>query len=182
MVKTGLDCRPVELKGKKVNNGNQLSWSAKKTNYTAFVLERSSSSSNQFVTIATIEKQASGEYLFIDKDAPAGTNSYRLRMLEGNGNKYSNMVHLKWTPTGITVFPNPVKNQVNIIFEGNNTDIYELQLINTSGQVLLQNQLKGFINRQYQLHRTSGMKPGIYFLKVINTTTNATTIHKLLFD
>jgi hypothetical protein len=173
---------PVELKGKRINNSNQLSWSAKNTNYKAFVLERSNTSSNQFITIATIEKQASGEYLFTDKEAPDGTNIYRLRMLETNGHRYSNMVHLKWASTGITVFPNPVKDQMNILFEGSSINNYQIQLINVSGQVLLQNQLKGFTNRNYQLHRTNAMNPGIYFLKIINNTNNSSTIHKLLFD
>jgi hypothetical protein len=90
------------------------------------------------------------------------------------------MLNLLWRNNDLTVYPNPVKNKLNLSFNGPSTN-YKIQLINVSGQVIYQQDLKNITSGQYSIDRTSTMKPGIYLLKLINTAGNI-TVEKLIFE
>jgi hypothetical protein len=132
------------------------------------------------VPVATIYRQPSGNYAFLDQEAENGTNAYRLKIIAKRSKAYTNIVTINRGIKNLVVYPNPVKNRLSISFKGNSTN-YKLQLINISGQVIYQEKIKNVTSLQYHLDRTSTMKPGIYLLKLISDAGDI-TIQKLLFE
>ncbi|MBL0337122.1 MAG: T9SS type A sorting domain-containing protein [Chitinophagaceae bacterium] len=103
-----------------------------------------------------------GVYNITDPSLSNGVNYYRLRIEKGNGDYvYSAVVALSLrSGLSVTVYPNPVKDEVTIQQIGNihNTTI---QLVDIRGHLIQQIQLTGPV---YKLNM-SKLSSGIYFLK-----------------
>jgi hypothetical protein len=172
---------PVQLKGKRLPDGNQLSWVTNNPVYTEFVIERKNSGSGNFIEIGKLKPQSSGNYVFTDKMPLNGENIYRLKIISGAAVNYTNSVRLQGENSKLVIYPNPVKNQLNISFaEASNTN-YKLQLFNDAGHIVYQEELKNIGIRLYSFDRTTTIKPGIYLLKLISTTGNV-IIRKIVFE
>jgi len=63
---------------------------------------------------------------------------------------------------GITLYPNPVENQLNILIESKDPKIFNVEILNARGQLILS---KNFLssNTNHPL-KTDGLKEGIYLL------------------
>jgi hypothetical protein len=103
-----------------------------------------------------IEKQ----YAFEDKQPFAGTNNYRLKMVDKDGSaEYSKIVTVQNDGrTGISIYPNPVQSTLYV--EGA-TNRISYQIKNTSGQVLI----TGRLNNTEGIN-LSTLSTGIYILVV----------------
>lgn len=169
---------PVLLKGKQVTEGFELSWKTNNSDYLEYIIERKTGP-GVFIPIGKLTVQPTGAYLFIDKQPGNGINDYRLKIIGKTSKGYSNLVHMNWIARNLSVYPNPVKNKFNIVFNGMPGN-YKLQLINISGQVIYQEELKNVTAGQHLLNRSANTKPGIYLLKLINNEGDIIT-HKLIF-
>ena len=123
--------------------------------------------------------QPSGNYIFVDDNPGEGINSYRVKVIGRRSLAYSNISTLNQGIKNLQIYPNPVKNKLNISF-GGSVGNYKLQIVNISGQVMYQEELKR-ITGQFILSRKNNMKPGFYLVKLINID-GSVTVQKILFE
>jgi hypothetical protein len=145
------------------------------------MIERKNSGSGNFIEIGKLKLQSSGNYVFTDKMPFNGENIYRLKIVSNTAISYTNSVRLQGENSKLVIYPNPVKNQLNISFAETNNTNYKLQLFNDAGHIVYQEQLKNVSIRSYSFNRTSTIKPGIYLLKLVSTTGNV-IIKKIVFE
>jgi hypothetical protein len=75
---------------------------------------------------------------------------------------------------GLTVYPNPVKNYVNLQFPAHND--YEIHIFDLTGKEVFQQVSESNSEAQYQL---SNLKAGVYLLVVIDRTQQLSATVKL---
>ncbi len=92
-------------------------------------------------------ENASVTYSFTDANPFSGKNYYRIRQEDLNGNSsYSSIQMLDMEAKGtVAVWPNPAKDIVNIQ-QGNNTDVFNAEIFNQSGQKVSVSRLHSGIN------------------------------------
>jgi hypothetical protein len=97
-----------------------LDWStANEVNAASFELERSVNGKD-FVRISSVSAKNAmlNNYNFVDERLAAGTNYYRLKIVDKDGSyKYSTIVSVKAKSEGVGVFPNPVKGNFTVQHE-----------------------------------------------------------------
>ncbi|MDQ6812213.1 MAG: C25 family cysteine peptidase [Bacteroidota bacterium] len=85
------------------------------------------------------------DYAFVHINVPAGKNYYRLKIIDNDGfSKFSPVRLVTLTNTvSINVYPNPVKDVLNIRVTRTDNKASDLRLINAFGQQLWQRKLNG---------------------------------------
>lgn len=175
---------PVRLRSfdaVKQSNAALLSWSTvQESNSSHFDVEHSADGVN-FIVIGAVQAvgntSVKSDYTFIDHNPITGNNYYRLKMVDKDGNYASSDIRLvnfsiKNIPA-ITVYPNPVINEVHI------TNLRETNLI----QIL---SMDGKLVKNVQANQSainidmSNIAKGVYTIRVTNKFTNEVTCLKLL--
>jgi hypothetical protein len=165
----------------------QLEWiSTNDADVTEYYIERSATKNGVFKTIGKVnsKQQQSSHYIFADSDPLIETTYYRLRMT-GKDNKsgYTNIVVIKTASQNkISVFPNPVKDVMNISFRNDKKQNYSISLFNSAGQMMYETMQKNVTQFNLQYRRTQTMKPGVYVLRVSNTITGEVNTYKVMFE
>ncbi|MDD2984650.1 MAG: T9SS type A sorting domain-containing protein [Crocinitomicaceae bacterium] len=149
---------------KKVRNV-VLNWStASEQNNDRFEIERTTDGIN-WITIQTLSGNGNSNtvinYTGTDRNPINGTNYYRLKQIDFNGeHTFSNVRSVVFTaPTELNVFPNPAKNIVTI----NRGADAVIQIINELGQIMHADQEISGNSTTFNL---SGLNSGVYFVKV----------------
>ncbi len=152
------------LQGKNVN----LQWkTAAELNNTGFYIERANSVNGPWQQIAHVNStnRSGGDvYNYTDISLNAGVYVYRLQQIDTDGsNSYSSILvfNLNNVKNAISIFPNPVKDVVNIY-------AYRQDLLNTSFQVMAADgklMAAGKINGTQTNVACGNWKAGIYIVK-----------------
>ncbi len=139
---------PIKLndfKGTYANGISHLTWNTKQeSNSNYFEIERSADAVN-FSTIGKVyaagfsSKQLS--YYFNDIKVNAGTNYYRLKMMDKDGQyELSNTIILNVAIKGLLVtgiYPNPFLEKINIIISSENISQANIRLFDNAGKILV---------------------------------------------
>ncbi|MBK6266182.1 DUF11 domain-containing protein [Marivirga sp. S37H4] len=161
----------VYFKGEIINDAAELTWqTASEINNDYFELEKSKDGEN-FDIIGIIEGQGTKyeptNYRFFDTGENSGTTYYRFRQIDYDG-KYSYspvvVIQFKEKAGNISLFPNPVKNTLNIVFEEGNISKAQIQLFDNMGRMVI-NQAHTVENNRLSVD-VSGLSAGSYQLKV----------------
>ncbi|MCO5239470.1 MAG: T9SS type A sorting domain-containing protein [Chitinophagaceae bacterium] len=162
---TGLSTLPVTLLSFTANaiaGESELKWeTANEINNKGFYIERSlngiSWETIGFVAAAT-DSRSSYQYRFTDRIPETGTNYYRLKQVDIDGQfEYSPVKNLQYKYSGATLlFPNPASDVLSL---KTRTGKFKAQIINANGKTiaLFQDQ------RNVRIH---SLPAGIYYLKV----------------
>ncbi len=124
-----------------------LSWSAgDKSTADHFLVERSLNGLD-WTTIGTVtaDRYFTGEYQFSDPAAQAGTDYYRLQVIDKDERSiYSKIgsVTIDYVPGAISIYPNPATGHTFSIRTAS-ADPILVNIFNLSGQLLLRTSLKG---------------------------------------
>lgn len=116
-----------------------LEWSTlSELNNALFVIERSGDL-RSFEEIGTIDGQGNSQiqhdYSFTDTAPFPGINYYRLKQIDFDGSYYySDIETVKFETTGIQLWPNPVKTELNFALENPSNHIAELNIFSISGR------------------------------------------------
>lgn len=129
---------------------------------------------NDGVNFTTIGKQISNNFLntntyeLIDKNPLNNTNFYRLTIVEKDGTrKYSSIIRINGHTKNnqLTIFPNPVQENTNIIIPFSKKGSYQISILNAIGQkISTQNYLYNGIDTKLNLPLPSTCKKGKYVL------------------
>jgi len=156
-----------------VDTDVELKWAtASESNNSHFELERSLDGV-RFEAITKIDGAGNSStiqtYSFMDKDALAGTNYYRLTQVDFDGTSESFAIVTAKIETGHTVLhvlPNPVKDIARVRLEGvvSNNAIYTI--VNTTGQVVKTVEVTNIGGIQ-EIDLTN-VQAGVYYLNVVD--------------
>lgn len=154
------------------NNTVGLSWeTASEINNDYFTIERAADARN-WEEIAQIDGAGNSHsrltYSTVDDRPLAGTNYYRLKQTDYNGDfVYSDIEAVNLgEPERLKLYPNPTKQLLTV--EGNPYELQELQLLNIHGQVMpLYIEANPDNTNRLQLD-LSQLKTGIYLLHTRN--------------
>ncbi|MFT3933622.1 MAG: T9SS type A sorting domain-containing protein [Chitinophagaceae bacterium] len=146
----------------------KLTWTtADETNFSRFELQRSADNGTSYSTISTIQAGGNNShYNYTDVAAVQGTNIYRLKMIDIDGQyKFSNtaLATVNCSDKPIVLYPNPTRGSLNISgLKGGQI----IQLYNANGQLLVQQKA---VNTQQQLDLTRYAN-GLYTVIVLDNT------------
>jgi glucose/arabinose dehydrogenase len=186
-----LGALPVTLKkftATRINDGAvQLEWiTANEVNNKGFEIEKRTEAEADFNTIQFLpSKTATGgnekeqSYSYTDNSNSKETVLYRLKQIDEDGrNNYSSIAVVRGSSNKPAVFlnPNPAKDYINITL-GEKSD-YQIQLINTNGQVLFQKNFNG----TYCRIAVSDYKKGLYYIKITNTRSSTSNTQKIFLS
>ena len=170
----------LSFNGSKATGGSQLVWTTEnEENYTGFTLERSANGST-FIALDVEQATGGGSYSYLDQNPVAGLDLYRLKQVDVNGTiTYSNVVQLQYSNLSnaplangnINIFPNPVKDAINlnIVTANSAPATYNISITNSSGYII-----KTFTSQQtVWQNNIADLTPGMYVIKVINNTDNS---------
>ena len=123
-------------------------------------------------TIATGANNSSTTYNFLDITPLQGNNFYRIRSYNQSGSfDYSKTVLVKLGKkgTGISVYPNPLKdNQIGIAFTNMEKGAYQIKLINSLGQTMLTKKLTHPGGSSMVMFTPElGLSAGIYQMEIV---------------
>lgn len=124
----------------------KLDWTTtNEINTKAFEIERSNNNITwkNIGTVATKNMMGTNAYYFIDESKPNNTVYYRLKCVDVDG-KYTysaiKKVVINEVGNGITIYPNPAKDYINIDLASGTTakDVSEIIVYNTTGNLVFQ--------------------------------------------
>ncbi|HEX8460539.1 MAG TPA: T9SS type A sorting domain-containing protein, partial [Segetibacter sp.] len=93
------------------------------------------------------EASQNKEYFYLHENPAAGKNYYRLKIFDTDGSfKYSVVrIVLFANATSITVYPNPVKDVLNISINATGGEISDVRIMNAYGQQMWQQKVNGTV-------------------------------------
>ena len=154
---------PVQLKNITAtikSNGVEVAWNvANEIGIKAYIVERSATGSTDFSAIGTVNTNNKTAYSFIDA-SPVFPVYYRLKIESLDGSiKYSNSLLVNKSVNNISIYPNPVTNNLNVAgLTGKST----LKITNIAGKTMMeQNTDANSLNIDL-----SGLKAGTYILSL----------------
>ncbi len=177
-VLTGLSCTALSVqllyfKGKYEQNTALLEWSsANEINNESFIVERSRYENN-FEPVgevkgagnSTVEKN----YSFIDKYPFPGTNYYRLKQVDYDGNfSYSKTISITTSDKRhtINIYPVPSDKELNCEFYSSENFLVDIAVTDVLGNTILRKDLKAKQGMNKEKIDIEILSPGIYFLKI----------------
>ncbi|MCC6370570.1 MAG: T9SS type A sorting domain-containing protein [Bacteroidia bacterium] len=174
---------PVELLGftaERDNNTARLSWATASEKNSKYFLVQRLNSDGLFENIgdpiiAAGYSNTKRDYMLTDKAPKAGTNYYRLQMVDKDGsNAYSEIKSVEFdAELAPTVFPNPGKEIVTVF---NCRKFDNLSVHNVLGQVVYKANIQG---NQAEIDMTL-LPDGIYFLVLLKQDGTTKSTFKLL--
>lgn len=177
---------PITLKSftaTKLNYAVKLNFeTASEQNVSHFEIQRSSNG-EVFITIAKVNASASRNlsqhYAVDDKNPAFGTNYYRLKTVDNDGKiQFSPLRLVSFninTPETLSVFPNPVKNYLNVNWNVTVKSDKSVSVLDLSGKkvLLFQN-----IKANSLTKNVSTLPKGVYILELSNQKTKQAIGHK----
>ncbi|MFZ1529686.1 MAG: T9SS type A sorting domain-containing protein [Ferruginibacter sp.] len=164
---TPLPLNLLSFEARQAGRQHLLSWkTANEVNISKFIIERSSNGT-QFGPIGEVNATGLNQYSFTDAAVLKGNNFYRLKIMELNGNyKLSEVKLLHAGTTGISLFPNPIKDKALLELDAVNSGKVEIQVLDVTGKTIktYRTQIQPGINRlPIDMNE---LAPGSYILKI----------------
>ena len=149
-----------------------LEWQATGTiEYTGgFYVQRRFEGEYEFQSIAFIKGENNKHgYLAIDANTSSKNTFYRIEYLNNNNSLTTNIEAVKGIPVieYISVYPNPVVNQLNIRFKSDVEDEISIQIFDQTGRTHIPQDLFPVSNQTYEVKAVNDLPTGIYIINVI---------------
>jgi hypothetical protein len=167
----------INFNAKNVNDKSALlNWTTSgEINNDRFEIQRSTSNTD-FETIGSVAGNGttskSLSYTFADNHPEDGTNYYRIKQLDKNGNvSYSPTVSVKFDFRKIEIFPNPAHHKIYIRNNNkfSNHQFLKIQLLDFSGKVLFNQTSKGGDQNIITVNIPAKISNGMYLIIVTNS-------------
>ncbi|MGB4843233.1 MAG: hypothetical protein WBP16_02070 [Ferruginibacter sp.] len=175
----------TSIKANQQNNNIAVEWKvSNQINIKEYEIEKSTDGNNFSkvgIQTATGISGSDVTYNWLDVHAVAGNNFYRVRSIGYAGDvKISQIVKVTMgkSKVGITVYPNPVVNKIiSMLFSNMDKGIYQLRLINATGQAIGTQQLKhNGGNGSQTVNLGQHLAAGNYQLEILKPDNSKTVI------
>ena len=178
----GAGPQPVKLSGFSAVRTKQvvaLEWTTEfEIDAKEFIVERAEG--NEFRSVGTIPSNGNSStkksYSFNDKNENTGATYYRLKNVDLDGKfTYSAIRTVKGigATSDVTIFPNPARSDSKISVVGATANS-SIQLLDFSGKVL-----KNINSNAFNSLDLSGVKNGVYLIRIVEKSTSIVIIKKL---
>jgi carboxypeptidase T len=161
-------------------NTVQLNWEAQTDElHDYFEIERSHDG-NRFISLGKSVKYE--PYQFIDKLPKPGNNYYRIKQFDKDGKTaYSKVINIFIErPFHLTIFPNPVRDQLTISLNSSQTDLFKVQITDVQGKVVYDRIERGAATSTELQVDTKTWKPQVYILRITNSRNELLTTQKVI--
>lgn len=170
---SALPVKFISLAGKRKNNGVQLEWStASELNNKCMEVLRS----NDGYTFTAIGKLPGHgttykfhTYSFLDRQAPEGTNYYRIRQVDDNGKEtYSEIIQCQVWPTAFhleNLYPVPASDNLNISVSSINAENLHVDMTDLNGKPVREEVYKLEPGSNAISFNMTGLEKGVYFTR-----------------
>jgi SprB repeat/Secretion system C-terminal sorting domain len=173
---------PVTLHGEKMDNANRLYWQADKASSNKYHLQRSANSLSGFQTIMATDYAGNGEIFYKDINPPLNDSYYRLEIVGKDGGvDYSNIVLLKKSVTGISIYPNPINSVLYISVNSLQSQSFSISISSLAGQRLFDKTYTDIQDAVLTIPRKSGITSGMYLLTITFLRSNEKQVFKLVY-
>jgi hypothetical protein len=169
------------------NKTVDLNWtSVLEINSDHFAVERSTDAGAHWSVLSTIPAHGSSSqtvnYSFNDMTPSAGTNQYRLQLVDRDGNyAYSVVKAIRMgLISSVSIYPNPARDYVNVTLSGSVTPSVNIRLISQSGQLLMEKQVDNAVGTTVSLPVSS--YPQGNYLILVTGTDGVQQVSKLLIS
>ncbi len=182
----------VNFKGERKGEVNQLDWTTlTEVNNAGFELQRSADGAAftklAYVASRTVDGNSTSSltYTFDDVRPFAGNSYYRLKQLDKDGKfSYSPVVLIKGAKANSviisSIYPNPVRNQLNMVVAAPSAEKVNLLVTDFSGKVVIQ-QAAQLVSGDNQLQvPVQQLSSGTYIIKAICANGCETAVHKFV--
>lgn len=173
-----------------VQQGNNIAveWKmSNQLNISKYVVEKSTDAVN-FAAVASVATSGTNGseaiYNWLDINATAGTNYYRISSIGNSGERtYSNVVNVNMGKTNpvVSIYPNPVSNRtIALQFRDMVAGVYRLRLLNNMGQAMMTTEFShpgGTATKTIELDKD--IRAGTYHMEIIKPD-NTKTVQKLV--
>lgn len=175
------------LKAHYTEHTGRLSWKTyTEENVSRFEVERSTAD-NRYNTIGTVSTRGNSHmmlnYAFTDEHPKAGTNYYRLKVIDEDGKyTYSNVASLNADVKGIRIMhvsPNPFTDNLRVAITSEAACELTIQLVDNAGTQLKMK--KATVDEGSSVvifDKLSNVKKGVYYLKI--TGSDGTDAYKVV--
>jgi hypothetical protein len=169
-----------------VDNGSvELAWTTDlEINSDHFNVQSSTNAGSTWNTIGTVHAAGNSgvtlNYSFVDSHPASGTSEYRLVMVDRDGaTAYSAVKAVRiGSIAAVSVYPNPASDYVNVTLSGDASVSANIQLVNMSGQVLLEKTVTNAGGTTIPL-AVSGYPAGNYVI-VVTGSDGSKQVNKIL--
>jgi photosystem II stability/assembly factor-like uncharacterized protein len=165
----------ISFTAQRNNTANLLKWStADEINTDHFEIQRSSNG-RDFSAIGNIQSLNNGKitnnYQYTDNRPLKALNFYRLKMVDKDGKyTYSLVRSINNTSSfDVTVYPNPVKNNLVLDFVSDKNTDMQVQIVNAEGKVVYSGKMWLAAGESKQTIDATAFSAGNYFIKLIST-------------
>jgi len=152
---------------RKENKQAVIEWEIANTNDLDYFILQKSMDSRTFLDLATFEKQTHNNFSYVE-ELSGGKSYYRLKSVELDGtNSYSELRSITNNDLKWNIFPNPIKEVLNIQSITPNTSNVEteVRIFDTYGHILFLG--NSSLSSNFQIN-TSNWSPGIYIIEIKN--------------
>jgi uncharacterized repeat protein (TIGR01451 family) len=156
------------------NATNLLKWStADEINTDHFEIQRSSNGKD-FSAIGYIQSLNNGKitnnYQYTDNRPLKAVNFYRLKMVDKDGKYTYSLVRSinNASSFDVTVYPNPVKNNLVLDFVSDKNTDMQMQILNAEGRIVFSGKITVAEGESKQTINASAFNAGSYFIKLIS--------------
>jgi len=161
----------VSIRAARTDRGVAVSWKvAQPINIATYKVERSTDGIN-FTSIASTKATTSNDYVVDDNQLPDATIVYyRIQSVELNGTKaYSSIaqVSLNSKAEVASIYPNPVKEVMNVTINGTENTAYTLRIINLAGKEVANTNKAKIATKQFSMN-VSNLAGGVYMVEFTN--------------
>jgi Repeat of unknown function (DUF5650)/Secretion system C-terminal sorting domain len=170
-VSSPLPLKLLSFTGSRQSDKNHLQWkTTDEINTKEFSLERSTDGrSFSSITMVTAAGTGNGNYSYDDAYTATGKVYYRLQMIDNDGRfTYSNIIVLnKDAVTGVTVYPNPIKNTATLYVSDRKLLGTAATITDVNGRAVQQLALRN----HFETIDMAALPPGIYLLRLADGQT-----------
>jgi len=170
---TTLPVHTIHVVATEENNAVLLYWKVTNPkNTTSYQVDRSTDGIH-FETLGSVIGGEASSYSFKDnKIIPATTLYYRIKSVADDGSfKYSNIASLALQAgkRPLSIYPNPVKDNLSILLSDNFTDTYKLRVLTVEGkEVLGTNKVTGN-GKTLNLPLKESLNGGVYWVELTDS-------------
>jgi hypothetical protein len=172
---TDLPVSLLSFTATKEGNKNLLQWTTgQEVNSSYFRVERSSDGVN-FTGIGQVgaagNSSVAKNYSLVDAKPVNGTNYYRLKMVDKDGEfSYSEIRTINEVVSfGVSIYPNPVQNSLNLNISSDKAETVQVEVLDNGGKVVATQEVEVAAGASTQGINVSGLSGGVYYVSVVGS-------------
>ena len=162
-----------EFNGIKQTTGIKLNWQTdNESNFTTFIIEKSTDGGNLFIAIDSLRSTGAGNYSYTDITPGSGQVLYRLKqeLVTGHTDVSKNLTfnYLNTNPLRFVVYPSTASQSININFGKTYSNAIKVTIANTSGALV---KTITASNTNYLQQNIGNLLSGLYVIEAVDEST-----------